>query len=153
MLLARQSENEEAHDKVRARSAMTTDPVEGTMELGHQIAKLMAALSRAGQDRATAQPVPQIDPDREGMGGDRWTGALLAAPAPILAKLVWDRLPQPTVHLSAVAQEPPLVEPGDRAPKDLKKIPPTRGIPTCSSASGARVGAIWLGNAPLEPKL
>ena len=25
-----ESENEEAHDKVRARSAMTTEPVEGT---------------------------------------------------------------------------------------------------------------------------
>ena len=32
-----ESEKEEACDKVRARSAMTTDHVEGTMELGHQI--------------------------------------------------------------------------------------------------------------------
>ena len=44
-----ESENEEACDKVRARSAMTTDSVEDTMELGHQIAKLMATLTRAGQ--------------------------------------------------------------------------------------------------------
>ena len=44
-----ESENKEAHDKVRARSAVTTKPVEGTMELGNQIAKLMAALTRAGQ--------------------------------------------------------------------------------------------------------
>ena len=44
-----ESENEEACDKVRARSAMTTDPVEGTTELGYQIAKLMAVLTRAGQ--------------------------------------------------------------------------------------------------------
>ena len=42
------SENEDACDKVRARSAMTTDPVEGTTELGHQIAKLMVTLTRAG---------------------------------------------------------------------------------------------------------
>ena len=28
-----ESEKEEAHDKVRARSAMTTEPVEGTTEL------------------------------------------------------------------------------------------------------------------------
>ena len=41
--------NEKAHDKVRARSAVTTEPVEGTTELGNQIAKLMAALTRAGQ--------------------------------------------------------------------------------------------------------
>ena len=51
-----ESKNEEVHDKVRARAAMTTDPVEGTTELGQQIAKLMAALTRA--DRATAQPAP-----------------------------------------------------------------------------------------------
>ena len=44
-----ESKNEEAHDKVRARSAMTTEPVEGTTELGNQIAKLMAALTRAEQ--------------------------------------------------------------------------------------------------------
>ena len=49
-----ESENEEAHDKVRARSAMTTDPVEGTTEFGHQIAKLMAALTRAGQGNSPA---------------------------------------------------------------------------------------------------
>ena len=41
--------NEEAHDKVRARSAMTTMPADGTTELGNQIAKLMAVLTRAGQ--------------------------------------------------------------------------------------------------------
>ena len=44
-----QNKNEEPYDKVRVRSAMTTEPVEGTTELGHQIAKLMAALTRAGQ--------------------------------------------------------------------------------------------------------
>ena len=49
-----ESENVEACDKVMARSAMTTDPVEGTMELGHQIAKLMATLTRAGQGNSPA---------------------------------------------------------------------------------------------------
>ena len=49
-----ESENEEACDKVRARSAMTTEPEEGTMELGHQIAKLMATLTRAGQGNSPA---------------------------------------------------------------------------------------------------
>ena len=96
-----ESENEEACDKVRARSTMTTEPVEGTMELGNQIAKLMITLTR--QVRATAQPAPKIAPDREAMGGDRQTGALLATPAPIMAKLVWDKLAQSAAHLSAVA--------------------------------------------------
>ena len=41
--------NEEAQDKVWARSAVTTEPVEGASELGNQIAGLMGALTRAGQ--------------------------------------------------------------------------------------------------------
>ena len=44
-----ESENKEAWDKVRARSAVATKPVEGTTELENQIAKLMAALTREGQ--------------------------------------------------------------------------------------------------------
>ena len=44
-----ESENEEVWDKVRARAAVTTDSGEGTTELGQQIAKLMATLTRAGQ--------------------------------------------------------------------------------------------------------
>ena len=43
------TKNKEAHDKVSVRSAMTTEPVEGTIELGNQISKLMAAPARAGQ--------------------------------------------------------------------------------------------------------
>ena len=44
-----ESENEEIQDKVRARAAVATDPGEGKAELGQQIAKLMAALTKAGQ--------------------------------------------------------------------------------------------------------
>ena len=44
-----ESENEEAGDKVQARSAVTTEPVEGATELGNQIARLMASLTRVGQ--------------------------------------------------------------------------------------------------------
>ena len=49
-----ESENEEAHDKVRARSANATEPVEGTTELGNQITKLMAALTRTGEGNSPA---------------------------------------------------------------------------------------------------
>ena len=48
-----ESENEEAQDKVWARSAVTTEPVDGTAELKNQIARLMAALTRAGQGNNT----------------------------------------------------------------------------------------------------
>ena len=45
-----ESESEEIKDKVRARAAVTTDSGEGTAELGQQIAKLMATLTKVGQD-------------------------------------------------------------------------------------------------------
>ena len=96
-------ENEEACDKVRARSALTTDPVEGTTELGYHIAKLLVVLTRAGQDNQPS-PAPQIAPDKEAVGRDGWTGALLVATAPITARLVWDRLLQSTAQLPAAAQ-------------------------------------------------
>ena len=44
-----ESENEEIWDKVRARAVVATDPGEGMVELGQQIAKLMATLTKAGQ--------------------------------------------------------------------------------------------------------
>ena len=44
-----ESENEEAQDNVQARPAMATKPVEGASELGNQIARLMATLTKAGQ--------------------------------------------------------------------------------------------------------
>ena len=43
------SKNEEIWDKVRARATVATDPGEGIAELGQQIARLMAALTEAGQ--------------------------------------------------------------------------------------------------------
>ena len=49
-----ESKNEEAHDKVRARSAVTIEPVEGTTELGNKITKLMAVLMREGKGNSPA---------------------------------------------------------------------------------------------------
>ena len=44
-----ESKNREAQDKMWSRSAVTTKPVEGASELGNQIARLMAVLTRVGQ--------------------------------------------------------------------------------------------------------
>ena len=44
-----ESEMEEAKDKVRARSAAATEVADGANELGDQITRLMAALTRAEQ--------------------------------------------------------------------------------------------------------
>ena len=65
-----ESENEEANDKVRAKAAMTTDPREGTTEMGHQIAKLMAALTRAGQGNS---PASTPNSPRQRGHGRGWT--------------------------------------------------------------------------------
>ena len=87
------------------------------------------------------------------MVGDGRTEALLAASAPIMAELVWDRQPQPTAHLLAVAQGPALAEARDRIPKGLKKAPSTGRTPAPYSALGPKVGAIWFGNVPSKPQL
>ena len=51
MVVAHKAESkmEEAKDKVRARSAVTTEVVDGSKELNNQITKLMATLTRAEQ--------------------------------------------------------------------------------------------------------
>ena len=96
-----ESENKEACDNVRARAAMTSDCGEGATELGHQIAKLMATLTRAGQGNSLAS-TPK-SPDRDAMGRDGWTEVLLVTPAPITVGLVWDRPYCVTANLPAVA--------------------------------------------------
>ena len=98
-----ESKNEETCDKVWARSAVTTEPVKGTTELGNQMGKLMAALIRAGQSNS---PSSTQNSPREAVGEDRWTGTLLVTPAPTMVKLAWDRPPQPTAYLLVMAQGP-----------------------------------------------
>ena len=44
-----ESENKEAQNKVRARSAVTIKHIKGATEVGNQMARMMAALTRAGQ--------------------------------------------------------------------------------------------------------
>ena len=95
-----ESDNEEIWDKVRARAAMTTDSGEGTTELGQQIAKLMATMTRTGQ------AVSLIALERQAVGGDGQTGVLLNAIAPIMPRPVLDRLPLTAAHLQAVGQGP-----------------------------------------------
>ena len=49
-----ESETEEAKDKVRARSAAAPEVVDGSKELGNQIGRLMATLTRAEQGNCPA---------------------------------------------------------------------------------------------------
>ena len=146
-----ESENEEACDKVRARSALTTEPVEGTTELGNHIAKLMAALTRAEWGNCPVS-TPNIHRQRDGGRGqtDRNTPG---HPSSKNGQLVWYRLPQSTVHQSDMTQGPPLLEIRDQTHKGPRKALQIRRTPVPSSASDAKVGATWLGNVPPQQRL
>ena len=138
-----ESGNEEAHDVVRARSTMPTDPIEGTTELGNQVTKLMATLTRAGQENS---PFSTQNSPRQRV-------LLLATPAPIMAKLVWDRQPWSAEHLSDVAGGPHTSWGQGQNTQGLRRAPQTGRIPAPSSASDTRVWVIWLRNVPPQPKL
>ena len=148
-----ESENEEAHDKVRARSAMTTDPVEGTTELGNQIAKLMGALTRGGQGNS---PSSTPNSPRQSLW-ERTDGQehSWSPPAPTMVKLAWGRPPQPAVYLLVTVQGPQ-IKARDKIPKGPKiarEALHIRRIPAPSNASGSKVRATWLGNVPPQQRL
>ena len=92
-----ESQNEEAQDKVWARSIVTTNPVEGASELENQVAKLTVALTKAGQ--GNSQGSAPNSPRHRGHWRGRQIELLLVTPIPTMAKLVWDRPFQPTAYL------------------------------------------------------
>ena len=73
-----ESKNEEARDKVWAGSAVTIEPVEGASELGNQIARLMAALTRVGQGSSPSS-TPN-SPRHRGHGRGRMDRATSSCP-------------------------------------------------------------------------
>ena len=136
--------NEEACDKVRARSAVTTEPVEGTTELGNQIAKLMSALTRDEQGNCPAS-TPN-SPRQRGHG--RWWMDR-NTPGHPSSHNSWtglDRTPQSVVHLLDVTQGPPLLKARNQIHKGPMKALQIGRTPFPSSASGVKVGATWLRN-------
>ena len=58
-----ESENKEIQDKVRARAMVTTGSGEGMAKLGQLITKLMATLTKAGQDNSPSG-VPSSSKER-----------------------------------------------------------------------------------------
>ena len=87
-----------------ARSTVTAKPVKGASELGNQIARLMAALTRAGQHNYPGS-APN-SPRHRGCGRGKMDRATSSHPIPTMAKLVWDRLPQPAEYLLVTEQGP-----------------------------------------------
>ena len=95
-----ESKTEEAKDKVRARSAAASEVVDGSKELGDQISRLMAALTRAEQG---SHPTNALNsPMHRGMGESGWIEILLPTPAPTMVRLAWVRPPPLTAPLLQV---------------------------------------------------
>ena len=143
-----ESENEEACNKVRARSAVMTEPVEGTTELGNQIAKLMAALTRAGQ--ANSPTSAPNSPRQRGHGRGQMDRSTPGCPSSHNGQTC---LGQTTSVCSAVAQGPPLLEAKDQRHKGPRKAFQIGRTSVPSSASVARVGTTWLRNMPPQQRL
>ena len=95
-----ESEMEDAKEKVRARSSTATEVTDSSKELGDQITRLMAALTRVEQ--GTCPATTPNSPRHRGMGEGGWTWILLPAPAPTMVGLAWVRAPPLTALLLQV---------------------------------------------------
>ena len=86
------------------------------------------------------------------MGEKGWTGRLLVAPIPIMAELVWDRLPQPAAYLLVMEQGPQVKARGmPKGPKMVREALQTKRTPVHFSVSDDKLGATWLGSVPPQP--
>ena len=74
-----ENKTEETSDMVRARSAVTTKPVEGTTVLGNQITRLMAALTKGGQGNSPSSA--QNSPRQRGHGRGQMHGNTPGCPS------------------------------------------------------------------------
>ena len=91
-----ENESEEIWDNVRVRAMVMTDPGEGTAELGQQIAKLMAALTQAGQGNG---PSSAPGSPRKGvMDDDTIVVVPPVAQTPTMVGVALDRQSQPTAY-------------------------------------------------------
>ena len=146
-----ESEMEEANNKVKARSAAATEAMDSSKELGDQIARLMATLTRAEQGNCPAS-APN-SPRHRGHGRGRWIGILLPAPAPTMGRLAWVKLPLLTAPPLQVRWTLFLREgwtpKHQMLPKMVTKTPET---PTHYSVSDVRAGVTWLGSVLLQPR-
>ena len=149
-----ESKNKEVKEKVKAGTAVTIDPREGTTELGHQIAKLMADLTRAWQGNSPAS-TPN-SPRQRGHGrGWRERGT----PGHPSSHNGWTGLGQTAPDTSTPIGCGTWTTTGKDQGQNSQGTnarhegTPTGGTPTLSSALDERAGVIWLGNVPLQPQL
>ena len=86
------------------------------------------------------------------MGEGGQTELLLVIPIPIMAKLVRDRLPQPTVYLLVMGQgQQGKVKGMPKDPKMVRVMLQTRRAPIQFSVSNVKIEAIWPESVPPQP--
>ena len=147
-----ESKNEEAWDKVRARSAVTIKPVKGTTELENQIARLMAPLARAGQGNSPSS-APN-SPWHRGCGRQQMDRNTPSCPKFHNGQVGLHGPPQATAYLPVAEQGPQVKARGmSKGPKIAREALQIGRTPVPSSASGVKIRATWLGNVPPQPRL
>ena len=136
VVAARRAESKTEERKVKAQLAAATEVPAGSKELGDQIARLMAALTRAEQNTCSASA--PSSPRHRGCQRGQTDRTLLSALTPTMVRLVWAKplltAPQWLINL---------------VPNSQKEELQTRR-PVCrvecrapDNALGAKVGAIW----------
>ena len=146
-----ESKMEEVKDNIRARSAATTEVVDGSKELGNQIVRLMAALTRAEQGNCpTSAP---NSPRHRGHGRGQMDRNTPTCPSSHngqtgLGQTTSTHSSSATSQVAATSQEGGI-------PKDsmvVRVVPKTQKTPTHFNASNAKVGVTWLGSVLLQSR-
>ena len=135
-----ESKNEEAQDKVWARSAVTTKPVDGANELGNQIASLMAALTRAGHGNGSGSA--PYSPRHRGHGRGRTDRTTSSHPNSNNGQTGLGQANSAPAYLLVTEQGPQVKARGmPKGPKMDRKAFQTKRTPVHYSVSDVRVGA------------
>ena len=134
-----ESDNKKIWDKVWARAMVVTALGEGMVELEQQIAKLMAALTKAKQGNSPSS-APN-SPKKGAMEGDAIVVALQVIQYLTMEGVALDRQPQPVAYLLGMRQGTLGMGAMPRVARDLMqggKAWPIIGIQTPCNALGAR---------------
>ena len=146
-----ESEMEEVKDKVRARSAAATEVVDSSKELGNQIRRLMATLTRAEQgNHPTSTP---NSPRHRGYGRGHMDRNTPTCPSSHNGQT---GLGQTTsTHSCSAASQVSTASQGRGIPKHQmvpRVMPKIQETLTHLSVFDARAGVTWLGRVLLQPR-
>ena len=142
---------EETKERVKVRSAASTEVATGSRELGDQIVRLMAALTRAEQG---SHPASAPNSPRHRGHGRGWADR--STPTHPSSHNGQTGLGQTaSTHSSSAASRESTDSPrrgNTWAQNGAWVVLRAQGTPTHCNASDARVGVIWQGNVPLQQK-